>query len=72
MKYIERVLAELNKKYADQPEFLQAAREVLDSIAPAVEKNEAVYERLASLERIVEPDRQIQFKIPWVHPQEVS
>ena len=66
MKYIERVLAELNKKYADQPEFLQAAREVLDSIAPAVEKNEAVYERNAILERIVEPDRQIQFKIPWV------
>ena len=34
MKYIERVLAELNKKYENQPEFLQAAREVLDSIAP--------------------------------------
>ena len=66
MKYIERVLADLNKKYADQPEFLQAAREVLDSIAPAVEKNEALYERNAILERIVEPDRQIQFKIPWV------
>ena len=44
MKYIERVLAELNKKYANQPEFLQAAREVLDSIAPAVEKNETLYE----------------------------
>ena len=66
MKYIDRVLEDLKKKYANQPEFLQAAREVLDSIAPAVEKNEALYEKNAILERIVEPDRQIQFKVPWV------
>ncbi len=66
MKYIDRVFEDLKKKYANQPEFLQAAREVLDSIAPAVEKNEALYEKNAILERIVEPDRQIQFKVPWV------
>ncbi|MBQ7308999.1 MAG: NADP-specific glutamate dehydrogenase, partial [Clostridia bacterium] len=66
MKYIERVLADLEKKYAGQPEFLQAVHEVFDSIAPAIEKNEAVYEREAILERLTEPDRQIQFKVPWV------
>ena len=66
MKYIEKVLADLEKKYADQPEFLQAVHEVFDSIAPAIEKNEAIYEREAILERLTEPDRQIQFKVPWV------
>ncbi len=66
MKYIDRVYADLQKKYADQPEFLQAVREVLESIAPAVEKNEAIYERNAILERITEPDRIISFKVPWV------
>ena len=66
MKYIDRVYADLQKKYAEQPEFLQAVREVLESIAPAVEKNEAIYERNAILERITEPDRIISFKIPWV------
>ena len=66
MKYIDRVYADLQKKYAEQPEFLQAVREVLESIAPAVEKNEEIYERNAILERITEPDRIISFKIPWV------
>lgn len=66
MKYTERVLSELQTKYPYQPEFLQAAKEVLDSIAPAVEKNEALYEKEALLERLVEPDRQIQFRVPWV------
>ena len=66
MKYIDRVYADLQKKYANQPEFLQAVREVLESIAPAVEKNEEIYEKNAILERITEPDRIISFKIPWV------
>lgn len=66
MKYTERVLSDLQKKYPYQPEFLQAAREVLESIAPAVEQNEALYQKEALLERLVEPDRQIQFKVPWV------
>ena len=66
MKYTERVLASLEARYPHQPEFLQAAREVLESIAPAVEKHEALYEKEALLERLVEPDRQITFKVPWV------
>ncbi len=66
MKYIDRVYADLQKKYADQPEFLQAVREVMESLAPAIEKNEALYEKNAILERITEPDRIISFKVPWV------
>ena len=42
MKYTERVLSDLQNKYPYQPEFLQAAREVLESIAPAVDQNEAL------------------------------
>lgn len=66
MNYTERTLKALEEKYPYQPEFLQAAREVLDSIAPAILRNEALYEKEALLERLVEPDRQIQFKVPWV------
>lgn len=69
MKYTERILSELQSKYPYQPEFLQAAREVLESIVPAVEKNEFLYEKEALLERMVEPDRQIQFRVPWVDDQ---
>lgn len=69
MKYTERILSELQSKYPYQPEFLQAAREVLESIVPAVEKNELLYEKEALLERMVEPDRQIQFRVPWVDDQ---
>ena len=66
MKYTERILSDLQNKYPYQPEFLQAAREVLESIAPAVDQNESLYQKEALLERLVEPDRQIQFKVPWV------
>ena len=69
MKYTERILSELQSKYPYQSEFLQAAREVLESIVPAVEKNELLYEKEALLERMVEPDRQIQFRVPWVDDQ---
>ena len=64
MSYTERVLAELNERYADQPEFLQAADEVLTSIAPAVDSNPD-YEEAGLLERLVEPERVIMFRVPW-------
>ena len=54
------------KKNADQPEFLQAVTEVLESLRPVVEANEEVYRKNAILERITEPDRQIMFRVPWV------
>lgn len=72
MKYTERVLFGLQNKYPYQPEFLQAAREVLESISPAVDQNEERYQKEALLERLVEPDRQIQFKVPWVDDKGVA
>ena len=66
MGYLDTVVADVNKKYAGQPEFLQAVREVFESLAPVIAKNEAFYQKEAILERIVEPDRQIMFRVPWV------
>jgi len=63
--YVERVLDELKKKNAAEPEFIQAATEVLNSIAPVLDANPA-YEANALLERLVEPERQIIFRVPWV------
>ncbi len=65
MSYAERVLDQLKKKDADQPEFLQTATEVLESLAPVLEKHPE-YEANALLERLVEPERQIMFRVPWV------
>ena len=64
MSYTQRVLEQLNERYADQPEFLQAANEVLTSIAPAVDANPE-YEEQALLERLVEPERVLMFRVPW-------
>lgn len=65
MDYVSEVLSAVNKKYADQPEFIQAVTEVLTSIKPAVQKNEALYRRHSLLERLVEPDRIVCFKVAW-------
>ena len=66
MGYVDEVLELVSKKNADQPEFLQAVTEVLESLRPVVEANEEVYRKNAVLERITEPDRQIMFRVPWV------
>ncbi|MBQ9079601.1 MAG: NADP-specific glutamate dehydrogenase [Clostridia bacterium] len=66
MGYLETVIADVNKKYAHQPEFLQAVKEVFESLEPVISKNEEFYKKEAILERIVEPDRQIMFRVPWV------
>ena len=66
MGYVDEVLDIVSKKNADQPEFLQAVTEVLESLRPVVEANEEVYRKNAILERITEPDRQIMFRVPWV------
>ena len=65
MSYVERVLEELERKNPAQPEFIQAATEVLTSLAPVFEKHPE-FEKAALLERIVEPERQIMFRVPWV------
>ena len=66
MSYVDEVLEVVQKKNADQPEFLQAVTEVLDSLRPVIEANEEFYRKNAILERITEPDRQFIFRVPWV------
>ena len=66
MSYVDEVLELVEKKNADQPEFLQAVTEVLNSLRPVIEANEEKYRREAVLERITEPDRQFMFRVPWV------
>ncbi|MBQ4122044.1 MAG: NADP-specific glutamate dehydrogenase [Clostridia bacterium] len=66
MNYLDRVKTEVEQRYKNEPEFLQAVNEVLESLRPVVEANEAKYEREAILERIVEPERIITFRVPWV------
>ena len=64
-KYIDRVLAEVREKNAHEPEFLQTVEEVLESLAPIVDAHPE-YEKVALLERMVEPERTIEFRVPWV------
>ncbi len=64
MKYTERVLNEVRAKDKDQPEFLQAVEEVIESLDPIFEKHPE-YEDMAILERLVEPERVIMFKVSW-------
>ena len=66
MGYVDEVLDLVAKKNADQPEFLQAVTEVLNSLRPVVEANEELYRSNAILERITEPDRVLMFRVPWV------
>lgn len=66
LNYTDRVIEDLEKRYADQPEFLQTVNEVLNSIRPVIEQDEERYARDAVLERLTEPDRQIFFKVPWI------
>jgi len=65
MSYVQDVLETLKKKNPDQPEFIQAVTEVLTSLEPVLEKNPK-YQDAALLERIVEPERQLMFRVPWV------
>ena len=65
MSYVERVLDELKKKNASEPEFIQAVTEVLTTLKPVIEKHPE-YEKAALLEKMVEPERQIMFRVPWV------
>ncbi len=66
MSYVDEVLEKVQKRDADQPEFLQAVTEVLSTLRPVIEQDEEKYRKLAILERITEPDRQIMFRVPWV------
>ena len=66
MSYVDEVYEKVVAKNAAEPEFLQAVKEVLDSLRPVIDANEELYRKEALLERLVEPDRQIKFRVPWV------
>ena len=65
MTYTERVLDELKARYPEQTEFIQAATEILNTLQPAIDAHPE-YEQAALLERFVEPERVIMFRVPWV------
>ncbi|MBQ7170884.1 MAG: NADP-specific glutamate dehydrogenase [Clostridia bacterium] len=69
MSYTKEILASAERQYADQPEFLQAMREVLESLEPVIAKNEEEYKKEALLERLIVPDRVVMFRVPWVDDQ---
>ncbi len=64
MSYVKEVLQIVEKRNAGEPEFLQAVREVLESLEPVVKRHKK-YQDARILERIVEPERQIIFRVPW-------
>ena len=66
--YVARVYADLEKRNAHEKEFLQAAKEVLEALSPVFDKHPE-YEDKGLLERFVEPDRAIIFRVPWVDDQ---
>lgn len=65
MSYVDRVIDQVKTKDADQPEFIQAVTEVLQSLEPVIEAHPE-YEAAGLLERVVEPERVVMFRIPWV------
>ncbi len=68
MTYIHETIVKLQHSSPAQAEFYQAVEEVLDSLQPVLDKSEQ-YHRHAIIERIVEPERQIMFRVPWVDDQ---
>jgi glutamate dehydrogenase (NADP+) len=66
MSYVDEVFELVVAKNPAQPEFHQAVKEVLDSLRVVIEANEAKYRKDALLERLVTPERQILFRVPWV------
>ena len=68
MSYLQEVMETVTKRNAGEQEFLQAVKEVLDSLEPVVEQNPQ-YQESRVVERIVEPERQIMFRVPWIDDQ---
>ncbi|MBO5034969.1 MAG: NADP-specific glutamate dehydrogenase [Oscillospiraceae bacterium] len=64
-EYLKNVYESLEKKSGHEPEFLQAVREVLESLEPVVERRPEL-EKNGIIERLVEPERVIMFRVPWV------
>ena len=65
-EYLNRVISQIETKNPNEPEYIQAVKEVLGTVKPLLEKH-TEYEKLAILERITEPERIITFRVPWVN-----
>ncbi len=63
--YVQRVFDDVIKRNPGEPEFHQAVGEVLESLEPVCDAN-PIYEEMGILERLVEPERMISFRVPWV------
>lgn len=72
MSYVDEVYEGLKAKHPHEPEFLEAAKRILESLDPIVSKNEDVYRKNALLERFVEPERIITFRVPWTDDKGVN
>ncbi len=66
MSYVDEVIEKVIAKNPAEPEFHQAVKEVLNSLRVVIDANEEKYRKEALLERLVEPERQIKFRVPWV------
>ncbi|WP_077534534.1 NADP-specific glutamate dehydrogenase [Massiliimalia massiliensis] len=66
MSYVDEVIERVVAKNPAEPEFHQAVKEVLESLRAVVEANEEKFRKEALLERLVEPERQLKFRVPWV------
>ncbi|MCQ2416473.1 MAG: NADP-specific glutamate dehydrogenase [Oscillospiraceae bacterium] len=69
MSYIDEIIDQVVAQNPDEPLFHQAVREVLDTIRVVVDANEAQFRKDAVLERLVNPERQVKFRVPWVDDQ---
>ena len=72
MSYISEVMEMTEKRNPGQTEFIQAVNEVFNTLSQVIEANEAKYRQNALLERLVEPDRQIMFRVPWTDDKGVA
>jgi glutamate dehydrogenase (NADP+) len=66
MSYVDDVIESTIKQNPSEPEFHQAVKEVLESLRVVIEANEDEYRKNALLERLVNPERQLKFRVPWV------
>ena len=66
MSYVDEIFQRVKTQNPNEPEFLQAVEEVLESLRVVIERNEDTYRRDALLERLTTPERAILFRVPWV------
>ena len=69
MSYVTETLETVTQRYQNQPEFVQAVTEVLESIEPVISQKEDYYRSNALLERLIVPERMVSFRVPWLDDQ---